>query len=98
MVSGWCRPAIDRFDRFALAGALRQASFMTGMAGMAGNTFGQAFTLATFGESHGPALGTVVDGCPLAWPLKRRIAAGSRSSPSGSVQVRHPAPESDAVR
>ena len=31
---------------------------------MAGNTFGQAFTLTTFGESHGVALGAVVDGCP----------------------------------
>ncbi len=31
---------------------------------MAGNTFGKIFTLTTFGESHGPALGGVVDGCP----------------------------------
>ena len=31
---------------------------------MAGNTFGQAFSVTTFGESHGPALGAVVDGCP----------------------------------
>ncbi len=31
---------------------------------MAGNTFGQIFTVTTFGESHGPALGCVVDGCP----------------------------------
>ncbi len=31
---------------------------------MAGNTFGRAFTVTTFGESHGPALGCVVDGCP----------------------------------
>ena len=31
---------------------------------MAGNTIGQIFTLTTFGESHGPALGAVVDGCP----------------------------------
>ena len=31
---------------------------------MAGNTFGQLFTVTTFGESHGPALGCVVDGCP----------------------------------
>ena len=31
---------------------------------MAGNTFGQAFTVTTFGESHGAALGAVVDGCP----------------------------------
>ena len=31
---------------------------------MAGNTFGRAFALTTFGESHGAALGAVVDGCP----------------------------------
>ncbi len=31
---------------------------------MAGNTFGEAFKLTTFGESHGAALGCVVDGCP----------------------------------
>lgn len=31
---------------------------------MSGNTFGQQFTLTTFGESHGVALGGVVDGCP----------------------------------
>lgn len=31
---------------------------------MAGNSIGQHFTLTTFGESHGPALGGVVDGCP----------------------------------
>jgi chorismate synthase len=31
---------------------------------MAGNTFGQLFTVTTFGESHGPGLGCVVDGCP----------------------------------
>ena len=31
---------------------------------MAGNTFGQLFTVTTFGESHGPALGCIIDGCP----------------------------------
>lgn len=31
---------------------------------MAGNTFGTLFTVTTFGESHGPALGCIVDGCP----------------------------------
>ena len=31
---------------------------------MSGNSFGRAFTVTTFGESHGPALGCVVDGCP----------------------------------
>ena len=31
---------------------------------MAGNTIGQAFRLTTFGESHGPVLGCIIDGCP----------------------------------
>ena len=31
---------------------------------MAGNSFGNIFKLSTFGESHGPALGGVIDGCP----------------------------------
>jgi chorismate synthase len=31
---------------------------------MAGNTFGKAFRVTTWGESHGPALGAVIDGCP----------------------------------
>ena len=31
---------------------------------MSGNTFGSLFTVTTFGESHGPALGCIVDGCP----------------------------------
>jgi chorismate synthase len=31
---------------------------------MAGNTFGQLFRLSTFGESHGAAIGGVIDGCP----------------------------------
>ena len=31
---------------------------------MSGNTLGTLFTLTSFGESHGPAIGGVVDGCP----------------------------------
>ena len=31
---------------------------------MAGNSFGQLFRITTFGESHGPAIGGVIDGCP----------------------------------
>jgi chorismate synthase len=31
---------------------------------MSGNTFGQLFRVTSFGESHGPAIGCVVDGCP----------------------------------
>ena len=31
---------------------------------MSGNSFGKLFTVTSFGESHGPAIGCVVDGCP----------------------------------
>ena len=31
---------------------------------MAGNSFGQVFRITTFGESHGVALGAIIDGCP----------------------------------
>ena len=33
------------------------------------NTFGKLFTVTTWGESHGPAVGAVVDGCPARLPL-----------------------------
>ena len=36
---------------------------------MAGNTFGESFRFATWGESHGPAIGCVVDGVPPRIPL-----------------------------
>jgi len=36
---------------------------------MAGNTFGSAFRVTTFGESHGPAVGVIVDGCPPRLPI-----------------------------
>ncbi|OHV12924.1 chorismate synthase [Kushneria phosphatilytica] len=54
---------------------------------MSGNTFGKLFTVTTFGESHGPALGAVVDGCPpgleiseadLQHDLDRRRPGSSR--------------------
>ncbi|MEQ6889886.1 chorismate synthase [Halomonas sp. CS7] len=54
---------------------------------MSGNTFGKLFTVTTFGESHGPALGAIVDGCPpglllseedLQHDLDRRRPGSSR--------------------
>lgn len=36
---------------------------------MAGSIFGKYFTITTWGESHGPALGVVIDGCPAGLPL-----------------------------
>ena len=37
---------------------------------MSYNTFGHSFRVTTFGESHGPAIGCVVDGCPSRIPLR----------------------------
>ncbi len=39
---------------------------------MSGNTFGKLFTVTTFGESHGVALGCTVDGCPPNLPLSEQ--------------------------
>ncbi|WP_285055762.1 chorismate synthase [Pedobacter ginsengisoli] len=36
---------------------------------MAGNTFGQIFRITTFGESHGVAIGVILDGCPAQLPV-----------------------------
>ncbi|MEO7254793.1 MAG: chorismate synthase [Casimicrobium sp.] len=36
---------------------------------MSGNTLGHLFSVTTFGESHGPAIGCVIDGCPPGMPL-----------------------------
>ena len=36
---------------------------------MSGNSIGTLFTVTSFGESHGPALGCVVDGCPPGMAL-----------------------------
>ncbi|HEU4327965.1 MAG TPA: chorismate synthase [Roseiflexaceae bacterium] len=37
---------------------------------MSGNTFGHLFRLTTWGESHGPGVGCVLDGCPAGLPLE----------------------------
>ncbi|MBF0444146.1 MAG: chorismate synthase [Magnetococcales bacterium] len=36
---------------------------------MSANSFGRLFCYTTFGESHGPAIGAIVDGCPAGMPL-----------------------------
>ena len=36
---------------------------------MAGSIFGKNFTVTTFGESHGAAIGAVIDGCPSGMHL-----------------------------
>ena len=34
-----------------------------------GNTYGTLFKITTFGESHGKALGVIIDGCPAGLPI-----------------------------
>ncbi len=53
---------------------------------MSFNTFGQMFRFTTFGESHGPALGCVVDGCPpgLRFALEEVQAALDKRRPGQS--------------
>jgi chorismate synthase len=66
---------------------------------MAGNTFGQLFTVTSFGESHGPALGCVVDGCPPGLELSeddlQRDVERRRSGTSRFTSQRR---EPDTVR
>lgn len=56
---------------------------------MAGNTFGRLFRLTTFGESHGRALGGVIDGCPAGLELDLDMVQGEldRRKPGQSAIV-----------
>lgn len=54
---------------------------------MPGNSFGQRFVVSTFGESHGGAVGVVVDGCPAghSFPYERICAQLRRRRPGQST-------------
>jgi chorismate synthase len=66
---------------------------------MSGNTFGKLFTVTSCGESHGPALGCIVDGCPPGMALDeediQRDVERRRSGKSRHTSQRR---EPDAVR
>ncbi len=40
---------------------------------MAGSSFGKAFHITTFGESHGPGIGVVIQGCPPGLPMDESL-------------------------
>jgi len=65
---------------------------------MAGNTFGTVFRLTSFGESHGPAIGGVIDGCPsnmdVDFGMIDRELAGRRP---GITEFGSPRREQDRV-
>jgi chorismate synthase len=60
-----------------------------------GSSFGRIFKLTTWGESHGPALGVIVEGCPAGLPLavediqtqldRRRVGQSKVTSPRGET-------------
>ena len=57
-----------------------------------GNSFGELFRFTTWGESHGPAIGCVVDGCPPRIPLaESRHPALARPPPARTVALHHAA-------
>ena len=66
---------------------------------MAGNSFGKLFRLTTFGESHGEAIGGIIDGCPagLAIDLKKIQQEMDRRKPGQSAIVTQ-RKEPDAVK
>lgn len=69
---------------------------------MTGNTFGSRFSIMTFGESHGPALGVVIDGCPagvmvdpamIRRELQRRRPGSAALASAGIVSPRNESDE-----
>lgn len=65
---------------------------------MAGSTFGNIFKITTWGESHGPAIGVVVDGCPAGLELNEAdIQAYLDRRKPGSSRYTTQRKESDSV-
>ncbi|MBS1618882.1 MAG: chorismate synthase [Bacteroidetes bacterium] len=66
---------------------------------MAGNSFGQVFRITTFGESHGEAIGAVIDGCPAGLEIDLAVLQSEmdRRRP-GQSAITTQRKESDTVR
>jgi chorismate synthase len=66
---------------------------------VSGNSFGKSFVISTFGESHGPALGCVVDGCPPGLALTEAdLQADVDRRRTGTSQFVSQRKEGDVVR
>lgn len=67
---------------------------------MSGNTFGRIFRLTTYGESHGPGLGAIVDGCPAGIPLDESAIQAELDArrPGSGGPTATPRVEPDAAR
>ena len=65
---------------------------------MAGSTYGTIFKISTWGESHGKALGVVIDGCPAGLPLSEEdIQIYLDRRKPGQTSISTPRKESDQV-
>lgn len=65
---------------------------------MAGNTFGQLFRITTFGESHGGAVGVVIDGCPPGLKLSEvDVQAQLDRRRPGQSKITTPRKEQDVI-
>jgi len=65
---------------------------------MSHNSFGHLFRITTWGESHGPAIGCVVDGCPPGIQLDIADIQTISTSASPASRASRPAQEPDQVR
>lgn len=66
---------------------------------MAGNSFGQIFRITTFGESHGEAIGVIIDGCPAQLPVDLEyIQAELDKRKPGQSKITTQRKESDTVQ
>jgi len=66
---------------------------------MSGNTIGKLFTVTTFGESHGPSIGAIVDGCPPGMELSEAdIQPEMDRRKPGTTRHHSPRREPDEVR
>lgn len=67
---------------------------------MSGSTFGKAFQITTFGESHGKALGVVVQGCPPGLPIDQTIiqkALDKRKPGQGPASTKRKEPDNPII-
>ena len=66
---------------------------------MAGNTFGTLFKITTFGESHGDAIGGIIDGCPAGLPVDfEEIALEMSKRKPGQSKITTQRKEDDKVK
>ncbi|SDH12551.1 chorismate synthase [Mucilaginibacter sp. P25] len=66
---------------------------------MAGNSFGQLFRITTFGESHGEAIGVIIDGCPAGLQVDLDYIQGELDKRKpGQSKITTQRKESDTVR